>query len=479
MRRALLLGLALIVLLLGYATLDVFDIVPGVLTRAGPAPAPTPVLSPTAPGPTSPLLGSATAGPAEPLAPLDPHAPAPTAAGLAATLRPLLADPALGSEVGLSVRDGVTGAELYSIRATTPLRPASTLKLLSTAAIWTSLSPSATMTTSAVAGSGPGQVVLVAGGDTMLARGAGSPTAVEGHAGLGDLAGQVANRLREAGQTRATVSLDLTYDAGPRYPATWHMADVRAGYTQGVAMVGLAGERPSPGRPSPARPEVEVAKAFVAALQSHGIAARLAASGAYAAHAPAGSEVLGEVRSASYLSVLTLALDESDDALLENIARQAAVAAGRPSTFAGVTSFVLSRLSTLGIDTTGLTLLDASGLSSGNRVTVRALTQVLALAASGTDPALEASVAGLPVSGLTGTLSDRFGSAATRAVAGIPRAKTGTLTGTSAVAGTTVDTDGRLLLYAVIADQVPPTGTDAARAALDRLVTGLTGCGCR
>ena len=65
--------------------------------------------------------------------PVDDSAPVPTVAGLAAALAPPLADPDLGVITG-RVTDANTGAQLWQQGADVPMQPASTNKVLTTAA---------------------------------------------------------------------------------------------------------------------------------------------------------------------------------------------------------------------------------------------------------------------------------------------------------------------------------------------------------
>ena len=85
--------------------------------------------------------------------------------------------------------------------------------------------------------------------------------------------------------------------------------------------------------------------------------------------------------------------------------------------------------------------------------------------------------AGFPVAGFSGTLADRYRNRASRAGAGVVRAKTGTLAGVNTLAGTVTDADGRLLLFAFLTNRA--SSPDATEAALDRLAADLAGCGCR
>jgi serine-type D-Ala-D-Ala carboxypeptidase/endopeptidase (penicillin-binding protein 4) len=478
MRRFLAALLVLGVLVAGYVTLDIFDVVPGVLTRSAPPVTPVPSAVHRAVVPAVPIP-TIDAG-AQPLQAVSASAPIPVGAALKSALGSTLLDPALGSHPGFVVRDAFTGQNLLVQDADRPRVAASTGKLLTALAVLSSLDPHATMASTVVQGATPAEIVLVAGGDTMLASGAGNATLVEGHAGLADLASQVATALQASGATSVKLRLDTTYAAGPRWAPGWPPADVASGYTGGVSMLGLAGQRATPGKPAPRDPEAAVADAFVAALRAAGITATLQPEATWSTPTASGAPVLGTVRSAPIGDVLDLALDDSDNALTEGLARQAAVTAGYPATFAGAVAFVVKKVAAQGVDLTGVRLKDTSGLTPGQAIPPRVLADVLQLGTDGSDAALQDVVARLPVAGLSGTLHDRFLAKSTHVVAGIARAKTGTLTGASAMAGTVVDADGRVLSYVVVADGIPAgSGTLKARAALDRFVAALATCGCR
>ena len=460
---------AVVVLLavVGYAVADAVDVAPGVLTLA---PTPTAV-RPMKPPPTDPA--PIAAGPA--LDVLSPTALAPTPAGVASALRPLLSAPALGPRVSSYVVDVASAQVLFDQDADEAMVPASSTKLLTAAAVLSSVGGSTRLLTRVVQGDSPDEVVLVGGGDMLLGLGR-SRASVQGRAGLGDLAGQVAAALAGGGQSRVAVRVDDSLFAGPPEPPSWQPGDLATGYAGRVAALGLATDRARPGHPSSVDPAMTAAVAFASALGKAGVAVvgRPARS-----LAPIGAQVLGTVESAPVADVLAVALLESDNALAEVMARLTSNAMGRATSSGDAAMAVLDQVQEIGIDVGSTRLVDGSGLGRGSAVPARVLGQVLLLAAGPDHPALRPLLGGLPVAGFTGTLAERFTAPRTRAAAGSVRAKTGTLTGAAALAGSTVDADGRLLVFVVMADRIPADGTAAARSASDRVGAALAACGCR
>jgi len=148
-----------------------------------------------------------------------------------------------------------------------------------------------------------------------------------------------------------------------------------------------------------------------------------------------------------------------------------------PASFDGAAQATQQVLSELGIATDGLSLVDGSGLSGTDKVTAQLLTGLLAKASGPDAPQLRPLLAGLPVAGYSGTLEFRYqrptnGSSA----AGVVRAKTGTLHDVNALAGVAVDADGRLLVFALVANGTKDA--NAAEAGLDRLAAAVASCGC-
>jgi D-alanyl-D-alanine carboxypeptidase/D-alanyl-D-alanine-endopeptidase (penicillin-binding protein 4) len=145
------------------------------------------------------------------------------------------------------------------------------------------------------------------------------------------------------------------------------------------------------------------------------------------------------------------------------------------ASFQGGADGVRQVMGLLGIALHGARWYDGSGLSREDRVDPRTLVAVLQLAASPEHPELRPVLTGLPVASFSGSLQRRFGRTAG---AGWVRAKTGTLRGTSALAGLATDARGRLLVFAFVSNQVPALGTLDAQVALDRLAAALAACRC-
>jgi D-alanyl-D-alanine carboxypeptidase/D-alanyl-D-alanine-endopeptidase (penicillin-binding protein 4) len=399
----------------------------------------------------------------------------PTASGVAAKLGPLLNDPALGGHTNVAVADTATGARLFDQNSGAATLPASTLKLLTAETVLQARGPAYRLPTRAVAGAHPGEVVLVGSGDPTL--GGGDRRTFADGARLDQLAAQVKQALGGTAPTRVIVDSSLfgPAAAGPG----WDSDIVSSGNASVITALMVDGGRaapvgphgPSPRTPTP---DIDAGRVFAAAL---GIPSTAVASGT----APAGAAQLAVVESPPMERLVELMLVESDNVIAESLARQVALARNQPATFAGAATAMRALLGEMGLHVDGVVLGDGSGLSRLNRVTPALLTDALLLAAKADHPELRVLFPGLPVGGYSGTLRDRYrkpGGGA--AAAGQIRAKTGSLSGISAIVGIVVDADGRTLVFAVIATAAPDSNAvpSPAQEALDRVAAGLATCGC-
>ena len=429
--------------------------------------------------------------------------------GLAERLSDELDDAWLGptNRRAVTVRDPLTGEHLLDNNSDRLVTPASTTKILAAAVAVTGLDPDHRFITRVVQGPEEGQVVIVAGGDMLLDDDEGDPEAVAGRAGIADLAAQTAEALTEAGhQGQVRVDLDLSYAPGPSVLDTWIDSWVSEGYTGRIVQLGRSRDRAVPYYPSPREPEQVVAQTFRDALAREGwevlgatplpeddrgeagedteqepVRARVLNEDGFEVDA-SGVVELARVESAPARDVLALALSTSDNAMTEQLVRQAAALRGIDTDQASITEWMIHVLQNeYGIDTTGVRLADASGLSDGTLIPVRVVADVLVTGADGSHPDLQEVLAagGLPIAGYTGTLASRFHLPVHTPGIGNARAKTGSLPGVTSLAGTVVTQDGRLLVYAMTADRIEDgAGVFEARSVLDEIVAELARCGC-
>ena len=210
--------------------------------------------------------------------------------------------------------------------------------------------------------------------------------------------------------------------------------------------------------------EVAHIKAF---YKKQGISASLTRVNAREAQELKGEEIL-QSSSPALQRMLAFFLTWSDNVLTERIARLAALKAGESFDEDGVAITFAGILETYGISSSSLLVKDASGLSHNNRITAAQVGSLLVQIRN--DPQFAPVVNGLPIGGITGTLKDRFTKTAPEAI-GLVKAKTGTLNGTTNLAGY-IESGDREYVFVIISDKHPRTYSAAkrARATVDRIL---------
>lgn len=377
-------------------------------------------------------------------------------------------NPRLGSNFGFRVVDSASGTAVYERQATTPMRPASNMKIVTAITALTALGPDSRMSTDAVVPQ-KGTVILRGGGDTTL-----------GVDDLKTLADQTADYLvdqqllpdplpgkskRPAVQVYVDDSLYGKPKAGPGWTSSYQPYIARP--VRPLGRLGIYSWDSA----------LEAGQVFTSALKSAGVKAKTighqdAADGAPAAVSVQSDPVSSQVR---YM------MQVSENNIAEMLFRQVAVKRGFPGTFKGGRLAALQVLGELGLPTTGLKLKDGSGLSRDDRLTAAFLTDALAVALkTDTYPQFKTFLSALPVGGKTGTLSAstaRFTTWPSRCAAGKVYAKTGTLFDTIGLSGYVYGQDGQLKVFSAMVNDRPSRYSPlSTRQAVDGLVATVNGC---
>ncbi|MEJ5927676.1 D-alanyl-D-alanine carboxypeptidase/D-alanyl-D-alanine-endopeptidase [Corynebacterium sp. H128] len=346
-------------------------------------------------------------------------------------------DPRLGKLSGV-VKDTKTGQVVWEQNATSGARPASTTKILTAAAALLTLDRNDRIETQVVQAE-PGTVVIKGAGDVMLTN-----------EQLDQLASQIGSADR--------VLVDTSLWSSDTFLNSWGRENIASGYIAPMEPVMLYGARigaTSGDVPRSTTPAADVAKA---------LADRLGAN-AGLGKAPEGASVIASTQSEPLWQRLEEMMEESDNVMAEAVGREVALKRGTGNTVAASVQATREVLQEAGFDLTGLDLKDNSGLSENNVNTARLLDDVLFRATS--DVRLRPLLDTLPIASANGTLANRYLDLAGR---GWVRAKTGTLTGTSALAGLVTSAEGNTFTFALICNDVDIT---TSREALDEFVSEL------
>ena len=473
------------------------------------------------------LLGSLPALPAVAATPAVPEEPA-ASVPLADRLAPLVRAPALGPEdTGVAVLLLPEGRPIFLRQADRPLQPASTQKILTTAAALALLKPEYVYRTRVLADAPIDGSGAVAG--NLYIQGAGAPDLVAESWWL------IARRLSALGLRRVQGDLvaDESYFDAARRPPGWPQPAADSWYNAPIGALScnfnvvtvtidpspFAGARPDLTL-EPVASFFQVLNRAVTTVGPTSLTVSRSFEGGRNALV-----VSGTIRRGSGPSVFHRAVEEpalyaltafreiargeqievegglsvgaapetarelhthesrplgalvrdmnknSNNFMAEMIVKTlGAQFVGTPGTTAGGLEVIRNYLAGLGLDLEGTRLADGSGLSDDDRLPARFLAEVLARARADFEvgPDLAAS---LPIGGADGTLDERFGGEGSRRRV---RAKTGRIAGALTLAGYAANRDGSVFAFAVLANR--PRGTiDAVHRAIDRIVDEIAG----
>ncbi len=351
-------------------------------------------------------------------------------------------------------------------RPGTALAPASTMKIITSAAALLTLGPGFRFTTRLEAagaairpdGTLDGPAYLIGSGDPMLATRAYSHANLDG---LGTPIPELARQVRKAGIRRITggVVVDETLFDRERTGPLWNSSyRWECPPLSGIATNQNLADNGS----NVASPAVAAGQRLVAALRRAGV--RVSGSVRAGRDAP-GGEVIAQARSTPLARILDFMNAHSDNFTAETLTKDVgAYGVGDGSTRAG-TRRAETLLRGRGILVASDDFVDGSGLSHSNRVSAATLVGVLKAAQA--DPEWgDVLIASLPQGG-EGTLIRRLRGPGVRKRV---HAKTGYINGVASLAGTVVSTSGIPYAFAFLMN-TPDIG--GAQKAMDTAVTLL------
>jgi serine-type D-Ala-D-Ala carboxypeptidase/endopeptidase (penicillin-binding protein 4) len=311
-----------------------------------------------------------------------------------------------------------SGAVVYAQNPTRALAPASNEKLPLTYAALANLGAAYRIETD-VLGEGEQDGTTWVG--TLVLRGGGDPTLSA--AGLRSLAAQV----REYGIRRVTGGIvgDESWFDTRRTVAGWKPSFFIG---ESPPLSALVVNRARVGRFVTRTPALAATRTFRDALRSAGVTVE---GGVRLGRTDDFSVSIAQVESPSLASMIRFMDQESDNFTAEMLLKQLGAVEIERGTSAAGASVVMQALGEAGVPMAGVRIVDGSGLSRLDRLTAKALGEILEVAWS--DPRVRAAfVSALPVAGINGTLEDRLRKPPAR---GRVLAKTGTTSNASALSG--------------------------------------------